>query len=196
MRIIQVTSRIRIRGDEETFQSLRDTLFQYRDSFNRVCEIGWTKKRINGVELHHDTYQSERQNTNLPSQLVVSARAKATEALSSVRARQRKGGKATCPISKQGSIRYDARSSNIKMKEGYATLATINGRRKVGLIVSDYHKRYLDWKTCSADFVEGKRGKFYLNVVVQKDIQEPQKTGDIIGVDLGINRPAVTSRCS
>ena len=58
--------------------------------------------RLNGVELHHETYATERASTALPAQLLCGARVKATEALASYRVRARKGRKVSCPKSRRG----------------------------------------------------------------------------------------------
>src|SRR5258708_7005943 len=88
----------------------KPTLEAYTTAFNYVCKTAWDNQEFNGVRLHHLTYQQVRQNTNLKSQLAISARTKATEALASVQARKKKGKKVSCPQSKCCPIRYDDRS--------------------------------------------------------------------------------------
>ena len=58
------------------------TLQAYTKAFNFVCAIGFPKKDKNGVSLHKKTYSTVREY--LPSQLAISSRMKATEALASV----------------------------------------------------------------------------------------------------------------
>ena len=100
--------------------------------------------RLNGVELHHETYAAERAATDLPAQLVCSARVKATEAIASCRTRARKGKKVSCPHSRRAAIRYDARSAKIHLAQGYATLATVSGRQRVALSIPPCHAGRVD----------------------------------------------------
>lgn len=174
------------------FDLLRETAEQFSESFSRVCQDGWAALRVNSVELHHSTYQRERQITALPSQLICSARRKAAEALASAKTKLRRGKKASCPTGKQLMIRYDARSATIKLAEGTATLATVGGRIPVSFNICDFYKRYLSWKVCSADICF-KQGKVIFHVVVSADDAKATPTGDTLGIDLGVNRPAVTS---
>lgn len=177
----------------EAVDSLKETARQFSESFARVCAEGWNSKRINGVELHHSTYARERSITALPSQLVVSARMKATEALSSARTKIRRGKKASCPSGKQLTIRYDARSATIKLAEGTATLATNYGRVSVSFVVCDYYRKYLDWKVCSSDVCFKRDGRIFLHVVVSSNEVVVAPVDEVLGIDLGVNRPAVTS---
>lgn len=189
---VQVVT-LRIPIQSEDMQKLRDTAQQFSESFARVCKDGWEQKRVNGVELHHLSYNRERELTDLPSQLVVSARMKATEALKSAKTKLRQGRKASCPTGKCQTIRYDARSANIRLDKMTATLASIGGRVTVSLTVCDYYAKYTGWKVCSSDLCFKKDGRAFLHVVVSSDKPVVNPTETVVGVDLGVNRPAVTS---
>ncbi len=61
---------------------LKHTLDDYTACFNAVAHVGFTTQCRNGTELHKETYYPLRmQYPDLPSQLVCSARVKATEAV-------------------------------------------------------------------------------------------------------------------
>jgi len=193
MNVPTLTLKLRIRPDPEQSGILKRTLCLYTESFNRVSRIGWKKRRINGVELHHDTYYAERETTGLPSQLVCSARVKATEALVSGRVLKKKGRKVSCPTSKCCAVHYDARSSLIKLVEGTASLASLGGRQHVTFVVPQHHQSRINWKVCSADLRIDRKGRFWLHVAVEHESLTAQPTGEVVGVDLGVRRPAVTS---
>ena len=74
---MDLTMRLRVQAGADADAALRETVSQYTASFNRVCAVGWKMPRLNGVELHHETYAAERAATDLPAQLVCSARVKA-----------------------------------------------------------------------------------------------------------------------
>jgi len=171
-------------------KEIMPALEAYTNAFNYVCQVGWQDKDFNGVSLHHKTYQVTR--SNLPSQLAVSARMKATEALKAAQNRFRKKQEVSCPQSKLCSIRYDARSYNVWFDRNEISLLTIDGRKKFSITVPDYFKRYLDWRRASADLFLRRNGIF-LHVVFEKEISDVSLTGNVVGIDRGINNLAVTS---
>jgi len=73
-----------------------------------------------------------------------------------------------------------------------ASLATIAGRVEMSFTVPRHAQQYIGYRTCSADLCY-RNGKFTLHITVS--IPEPlvPATDDVLGVDLGLNRPAVTS---
>jgi IS605 OrfB family transposase len=138
-----------------------------------------------------------------------SARVKATEAIKSVIARRKKQLKTYQQLQKQGkakkplrlaktpqstlcAIRYDARSYWVKWNTLTCSLATLTGRVEIGFTVPKHALRYLTGKLCSADLCS-RKGRYSLHVVVS--IPEPgiEKNDEVVGVDLGLTRPAVTS---
>jgi len=186
-----VTLKLPVKSDK--LQALKETAEQFSQSFARVCQTGWEAPRVNGVDLHHATYRFERETTSLPSQLVCSARMKATEALKSAKAKLKKGKKASCPTGKALTVRYDARSATIRLDKGTAFLSSVEGRIPITLIVCDYYRRYLSWKVCSSDLCFKRDGRVFLHVVVSTDDAVVEPTNITVGIDLGVNRPAVTS---
>ncbi|MDO9534777.1 MAG: transposase [Bacillota bacterium] len=172
-------------------ETIKPTIEAYTKAFNFVCQVGWNDSDSNGVSLHHKTYSFLREY--LPSQLAVSARMKATEAIKSVKAKLKKKQKATCPQAKQSSIRYDARSFNIWFDRNELSLLTIGGRIKILISVPEYFKQYLTWKRCSADLFV-RKNKVFLNIVFSKEVADPELIGKVVGIDRGIKKIAVTSK--
>mgnify|MGYP001481483063 CR=1 FL=1 len=190
---MQLTIVLPIHCSRQAKNSLIETIRQYTGSYNRCCEAGWEMKRINGVDLHHETYYKEKDYTDLPAQLICSARAKATESLKSARTKLRKGEKASLPRCRtHQSIRYDANSCTIWFDRKEATLSTVKGRVKVRLTIPKYYENRLGWKVCSADLCVHRDKRPYLHVVVQWDEPTPEIT-QYCGIDFGVCRPAVTS---
>jgi putative transposase len=198
----------------EQAKVLKETLEQHTACFNAVARLGWITEQRNGVELHKQTYYDLRATyPDLPAQLVCAARVKATEAVKSaltwrkkrVEAYQKKVAKAKkqgkpaprfkpvkMPQSPMCAIRYDARSYWVKWETGTASLATIAGRMELGFTVPLHLQQYVGYQTCSADLCY-RKGRFSLHVVVS--IPEPASapTQEVIGIDLGLAHPAVTS---
>jgi IS605 OrfB family transposase len=186
MKLIQ-TAKLIIDCSPKEFQS---TILAYTNAFNHICKIGFDSKDTNGVSLHHKTYKECRKT--LPSQLSISARTKATETLKSVQAIIKKGKKATCPQSKQSSIRYDANSYSLFLNKKLITISTCEGRKKFSIIIPKYFEQYLTWKYTTADLFV-KNGKVFLHVVFEKEIADIPSNNQFIGIDRGINKIAVLS---
>ncbi len=150
---------------------------------------------------------------DLPSHLVCAARVKATEAVKSALtwkakkereypkkvAKAQKQGRPVprfkpvkCPYSEIAAIRYDVRSYWVKWYISMCSLATTNGRVEIPCTVSKHLVQYVGYKTCSADLCYHK-GRFTLHVVVSIPERDIAPTATIIGIDLGLARPAVTS---
>ncbi len=194
---------------------LKRTLKEHTACFNEVARVGFTTQCSNGIKLHKATYYPLRLSyPDLPSQLVCAARVKATEAVTSaltwkrkkerdypkkVAKAQKQGRPAPrfkpvkCPQSMIAPIRYDERSYWLKWNLNTCSLATVAGRIELPFTVPHHLEQYVGNKTCSADLCF-RKGRFTLHVVVS--IPEPPiaPTAMVIGVDLGLIRPAVTSQ--
>ena len=215
------TIRIQLKPTPEQATLLHQTMQEYTACFNEVCQIADTEKISNGLELHRATYASHRAATHLPSQLVCAARVKATEAMKSVLALRKKQkaayqkrlqkvhktGKpakplklAMTPCSRLCAIRYDARSFRFDRTSRLVSLVHLQqpgqrcNRATIAVTVPAYYEQYLtaEWQQESADLLY-RKGAFWLHLVVSCAVPPLPPTGTAIGVDLGINRLAVTS---
>ena len=175
---------------EIPMEVIQPTIDAYTKAFNFVCQTGWDNSDSNGVSLHNSTYSLTRKY--LPSQLAVSARMKATEAIKAAKARLKKKQKAACPQSRQSSIRYDARSFNVWFDRGELSLLTVQGRVKIPVSVPEYFQQYLDWKRCTAELFV-RKSHVFLNMAFSKDVSDVKLSGDVVGIDRGIKKIAVTS---
>lgn len=189
--IVTQTVRLRLAINAEQGSALAETARQYATAFNAVAEAGWNSKTTNGVRLHKETYRVLRDTLALPSQLVISARMKAVESLKSVRERARQGRKVGCPRTDKAAVRFDARSFRLDWN-GIARLTLIGGRIEVPVLFDRHSETFKGLKTCSADLVRRPKG-WFLHVVVEKEVPDHEDTGQAIGVDRGIKRPAVMS---
>jgi putative transposase len=222
MSMIQRTIRIKLHPTAEQAALLLETITQYTQSFNDVCKLADAEHLTNGVALHHATYYQQQASANLPSQLIVSARIKATEAIKSVMELRKKRVKCEAkrktecaaagkefkpkqpiktPCSKQAAIRYDARSYRFDRAGNTVSLlhvklaGQVRNRITIPIVVPAYYQQFLtaDWQTDSADLIYRKGKGFWLHIVLSHDGVFAPPTGKIIGVDLGISRIAVTS---
>lgn len=183
------TAKVQLKVDDKVF---KPTLEAYITAFNFVCKTAWDNQEFNGVRLHHLTYKQVRADTGLKSQLAISARAKATEALASVMDMKKKGKKVSCPQSRCCPIRYDDRSLTIDFANNSINILTLTGRVRLPLFVPKHFQQYLSWKRCSADLFQVK-GKTYLHIVFEKECDDIEPSGKMVGIDRGVKKLAVVS---
>ncbi|MEI6047217.1 MAG: transposase, partial [Chloroflexota bacterium] len=174
--------------------TLLNTLQEFTNAFNFVCEYGWQNSEKNGVKLHHATYYTVKEMCKgLVSDLIVQARTKATEAVKSAFSRVKAGRKASQPHSRLCPARYNVHTYKLDWNKRQVNLATSPGNRLImGFTVPEYASKYTGFPVDTADLIY-RKGKFWLHVVVT--VPEPDYLDNqaVVGVDLGLNRPAVTS---
>ena len=205
---------IQLNPTQEQVSILQRTLHEHTACFNTVARLGFDTGCRNGVELHKQTYYPLRaQFPDLPAQLVCAARVKATESVKSaltwkqkhaaryprIVEKAKKQGRTPpvfkpvrAPHSHLAPIRYDARSFWVKWDSLTASLASVAGRLEMGFTVPKHARKYVGWKVCSADLCE-RQGRYFLHIVVSQPAPVVASTTDVIGVDLGLCHPAVTS---
>lgn len=196
-------------------EDILSTITAYTNSYNLVCSTGFHNNNFDKIWLHNQTYTQSRKI--LPAQLSISSRDKASETLKSNKSNYNnrlkqynskvkyyteknpkklkylKQPKYSCPVSEQCSIRYDARSYNIWFNKNQISLLTINKRIKCNFTVPKYFEQYLNWNRDSAELFI-KDNEVFINIVFSKEVQEPEQSKDnVLGIDLGINKIAVTS---
>ncbi len=121
-------------------------------------------------------------------------RVKATEALKSAFALAKTGRKVSCPQSDLAPIRYDARSYRLLVDKSVASLASVAGRQEVAYRLYNHAAKAFVAASGfdSADLCYHK-GKWHLHVVLSLPTPEFVDNAQAVGVDLGLNRPAVVS---
>jgi len=182
-----VTLKIKLETTEQAAHSLLETQKAYVVALNHTSEVAFEKKVFNSVALHHITYRDVRELTKLPANLVCSARNVVAEAYKRDKDKHHRWKETS-------AMRYDARTLTVKLEEEYTTLTTLYRRARVNLILSDYHRQYLDgtWEVEPTATVSRKGKVWYLHLTVTKDIPDSQSEARI-GVDSGIVRIATLS---
>jgi len=192
---MQRTIRLQLNPTPEQVPVLKHTLAQFTQAFNFVCEVGWQTQEKNGVRLHHATYYPLKELCKgLVSDLIIQARTKATEAIKSSLTKKKQGKRVSQPHSKLCPARYNLHTYKMNWAAQSVNLATSPGQRlTISFGVSEYAKKYAGNPTDTADLIY-RKGHFWLHVVVSLPNSEYRDSGEVIGVDLGLNRPAVTSK--
>lgn len=187
------TLRLPLNPTTEQTECLLETMRQFTQSLNLVCAEGWRLKEGNAYTLHKLTYRDcKALCPKLVSDLHVQARQKAAEAVKSALTLARKGKKVNRPQSTLCPPRYNVNSFSLDWQKGLANLATVAGRQKVTFAISAYALALIGSRVATADLVY-RKGRFALHVVLKLDDVAFSDSGEALGVDLGVTRPAVTS---
>jgi len=129
---------------------------------------------------------------DLVSDLHIQARVKATEAVKSALTLAKKGGKVSCPVSQFCPPRYNVNTFKMDWTACTARLSTVNGKMSIPFVLPDYFRSMIGGKVCTADLLNKDSG-WWLHVIVDLPAPKVRSNKQNIGVDLGVNRPAVTS---
>ncbi len=170
---------------------LTATMKAFNAAASWIARVCWDEEITNTNTAHHRVYGETRTDFDLSAQLAVNARAKAVEAVKSVRAKKRE----TCPVfGARGSVRYDARSYSFKPMD-QVSLLTLDGRVVCRMMEgARQHAMLTDpaWEIGGADLV-WRRGVYSLHVTQSREAPDLTEAPDVIGVDLGIVNVAVDS---
>src|SRR5882672_1095401 len=182
-----LTLKIKLETTEAVSRSLSETQKSYVVALNHTSQLAFEKKVFNSVALHHITYQDMRALTKLPANLVCSARNVVAEAYKRDKEKHHRW-------KQTAAMRYDARTLTVKIDREYVTLTTLEGRARASLILSDYHRQYIDgtWEIEPTATVSRRSKVWYLHLIVTKDIPDSQSEA-VIGVDSGIVRIATVN---
>jgi putative transposase len=136
-----------------------------------ICPSITNKNRI-----QKEVYRAVRQQFGLTANLAVRACARV--------AANRKVGKVK--EFRATSVDYDARLFDYRAKEQCVSLSTLDGRKRISLVVGNHQIEKLKGKKpTSATLCKRKDGKFYIHIQVKEEVPEPQTGHGVLGVDLG-----------
>ena len=188
--------KFKLQTSQEQHQVLLETLNQYKQAINTVFEYGFQHKQVSGISLHNATYYDIRGSTQLPSQLVCSARCKATEALKAIKSRTKGKFNTKQPkSSKYPTIRFDMNSCNITNTSVKFSTISKPGRIEVPLISYPF-ARDIKWKdvqkTCELQYQASKK-EWYLIIFINVQEPKPKVSNKILGIDRGCKHVAVCS---
>jgi IS605 OrfB family transposase len=187
------TMRLHLHPTPEQKTALLETLQHFTAAFNLVCGTGWQQQEKNGVRLHHLTYSETKATCpGLVSDLLIQARVKATEAVKSACALQAKGKKVRQPHSKLCPARYNVHTYTVHWAKAHVNLSSTAGRLIVPFTVAAYAQKYLGAPVATADLCY-RKGTCSLHIVIRAPVPDSAKSDAVVGVDLGLNHPAVTS---
>ena len=187
------TIRIQLTPSPAQADALAETSRQFTAAFNQFVDLGWSNSVSNATKLHFLAYYPVRDALPaLNSNLTNTARAKAAEALRCAFALRKRGRKVTLPRSDGCPPRYNVHTYRVDWESQTVRMSLVGGRQTIRFSIPDYSAKYAGNPTDTADLIF-RDGRWWLHVVVTIDAPDVASTDQVIGVDLGIVRPAVTS---
>ncbi|MGY2945054.1 RNA-guided endonuclease InsQ/TnpB family protein [Thermostichus sp. MS-CIW-30] len=183
-----LTVSCKLKASQSQAAKLDATLAAFGQALNWVNQ-NTPEKVANAVKLQSLCYREIRARFGLSSNLaqqicrrVASARKVAQQKNRPVKAF--KGGFAT----------YDARIFSFREKDWTVSLTTVEGRERFELAIGRYQRERLAGSNPkSATLVKRKDGSYSIQICVEAEPSPPQRTGRVLGVDLGRTDIAHTS---
>jgi putative transposase len=190
---MQRTIRLRLQPSAMQVNALSETSREFTSAFNLAAQMGWDAEVSNATKLHYLVYYPVKHaHPTLVSDLINQARVKAAEAVKSALALQRKELPYSQPQSLACPPRYNKNTYRLDWESQTVRLSTASGRQTIRFSVPDYASRYVGGSPDSADLI-CRSGAWWLHAVVTVPTPEIEPTNDVVGVDLGLAQPAVTS---
>ncbi|QLD90826.1 IS200/IS605 family element transposase accessory protein TnpB [Natronomonas salina] len=190
---------VKLEVPEETHDVLEETFEQFRGAAQHVADYGWSDEPTEIIsdqgDLNAATYDEVREQTDLHSNHVQSARRLAADALKTCQDRIFDGKKTSKPTFRGSVIVYGSRT--ITYNDDYCTLATVDGRVRAHYVIpedetgtpfAEYWDRD-EWERKEAT-LHKRDGEFYLHVAVEQELETAASTvenGVVLGVDLNVD---------
>lgn len=178
---MNLTLKCKLNPNTTQCELLRKTSAAFSVAANMALEVAKKQKTKNSLKVQALCYRDIKQKTCLHAQFVCLAIKRATAALK------------TAEEFKSASIAYDVRAFSFRPKEETVSLATMNGRIHVPLVLGNYQRERLKNQNPKFATVNEKNGKWFIHMMIDvPDGYIPPPKG-VIGVDRGIYNTVVTS---
>lgn len=181
----RVTAKIKI----DRNKLIDKTLKIYKKGLQFCINVGWNKHIKNNVRLHPFVYRDLKE-MGLQSQLAVACIKQACGMLKRAKSK---------PTINNISMRYNFPRSASIQKGNVLSLATIDGRVKIPFTIPECFSEYFDnWKIRESLLRVDKQGRCFFLFTFSKQVDTSAVSStfhkaNILGIDLGINKLAVTS---
>lgn len=180
----QVTATVKL-PDHDAFQP---TLETYSRAVQHCIDTAWRLDITSRSELHDACYYEVRDQYDLSAQLTCNVLQHAIETV--------KGADSKPDVQDAYPIRYNfPRSATVKGDWEELSLNTLQGRIRVPITIPNCYEEYLDWEVCESTlYQDDGTQEYYFAFVFQTEVHpDPDQDGRVVGVDLGVNKTAVTS---
>jgi len=188
------TVKCKIEPTQEQAQALLETTQVFAKACNDALKVAIEHNTANKIKLQKLCYYSLRERYDLQANLTIQAIRRVAGAYKAAKAKKRKP-----KTFKPTSASYDQRTFSLHQikrptPEFEASLSTVQGRVKgIPLKIGNYQRHLLTQVIPKGATLTRTKTGFYLNIILEWDIEAPSGGGRVIGVDLGINNLATTS---
>ena len=146
-------------------------------------------KRTNQIAVQSLIYKEARDFSGLSAQMTIHAIRRVCANRKTVK-QQNRPVKGFAPT----SATYDARTFTFREKDWMVSLTMLKGREKFPLHIGNYQRHLLTGRTPkSAVLVHRKDGSYYVQIQLESEPPESEKTDKVLGVDVGRTDICVTS---
>ena len=177
---------------EEQSKALFQTQFEFSKACNLIVPFAAENRCWNRVGLHHLAYYSVRKSVpDIGSQLVCNAIQKVC---GSFKALKPKKSESVPNVSYKESISIHYCKRTYSIKDDRVSLFTVKGRIRCKIIGGEFQLNYLsEGRPKEAELI--RKGKqWFLNIVLDLPDVPAKKREGVLGVDLGENNLATTSK--
>jgi len=191
---MQRTIRVQLNPSPAQAASLAETSRLFTAAFNRFVRFGWEANVSNATKLHYLAYYQVRAALpDLNSNLINTARAKAAEAVKSAFVlRKKPDSTVSMPYSDACPPRYNVHTYRVDWESQTVRISLVGARQTIRFSIPDYSARWAGYPTDTADLIH-RDGGWWLHIVVTVPAPDIAPIDQVVGVDLGIVRPAVLS---
>lgn len=178
-----VTAKVKLSYREK----LQDTIENYSEALQFCIDTAWEENINYRSNLHDECYYEVREKFDMPAQLTCNILQHAIETV------KESGSKPE--VKEEYSPRYNfPRSASVNEEWTELSILTIEGRIDLDIQVPECYQKYLDCEVLESELLK-KNGEFYFCFVFAKEvnIQSSCRDSRVLGVDLGVNKTAVTS---
>ena len=179
-----IALKLQVSDDQNTALCELQTMFSA--ACNWAAAVAAKEMETNRIRLHHLCYYQLREKfSQMGSQMCCNAIAKTSQALKALKRPKQILFKHDC------SIHFDKKTYSLKGDR--LSLFTLQGRIRILLEVSPFHKSFLDQGAIKEAELVRKGKRWFFHLVLDLPDVLPMEKGKAMGVDLGENVLAATS---
>ncbi|MGY4632248.1 RNA-guided endonuclease InsQ/TnpB family protein [Thermostichus sp. OS-CIW-29] len=191
-----LTVSCKLKASQSQAAKLDATLEAFGQALNWVNQ-NTPEKVANAVKLQSLCYREIRARFGLSSNLArTTSRLRDQQVCRRLAGARKVAQQKNRPVKafKGGFATYDARIFSFREKDWTVSLTTVEGRERFELAIGRYQRERLAGSNPkSATLVKRKDGSYSIQICVEAEPSPPQRTGRVLGVDLGRTDIAHTS---
>lgn len=163
--------------------SILKTIELYKQGLQFCVDTAWGMKIRNNVQLHPFVYPKLKE-MGLTAQLSVACIRMACGIVKK---------KKSNPIIRKVSVLYD-KPRSFSFRNNVLSISTIEGRVKIPIQIPEYALKYFnDWEIRESLLTQKKDKHYFTFTFAKEDPETSNQHCEVLGVDLGVNKVAVTS---